>query len=93
MIKKLVKSEEELIKLVKKELRSQDLSNNQHGSDKKELNQFVNGFLEATNIKEYPVFVIAEFNFTYSGFNYKLHETSCVLNKREASKLLESFNN
>ena len=93
MIKQIVKSEEELIKLIKKEVKSRSLSNNQHGSDKDELNLAVDSFLEQYPIKKYPVLVFAKFNFRYKGFDYDLDEMVYILEKKDAVSMLETLNN
>ena len=93
MIKQIVSSEEELIKLVKKEVKSGNLSNNQHGSDEEELNLAVDSFLKQYPIKKYPVFVVAKFEFRYRGFDYNLDEMVYILDKKNAIKILETLNN
>lgn len=93
MISQIVYSKDELIELIIQEIQSRDNSNNQHFSNKDELDEIVENFLKQYKVQRYPIFVLAKFQFRYKGFSYKLDEIVYILDKKEVNKIYELFNN
>lgn len=91
MIEQIVHSEDELKKLVIKELLDDDASNNQHGEDEEHNEEIWNDFIQEYPIESYPVYVVAEFDFYYRGFDISLRASAKVITKKELQSILKDF--
>jgi len=91
MIKQVVKSEKELIKVLKKELRDPYACNNQHGNDTKEINQAVKNILKDDVPDSYPALVTGELEYRYRGFSIDLHSHIDYTTKEELLELISLF--
>jgi hypothetical protein len=90
MINQVVRSEEELRKLIRKDLKK---AGSQCAPTKKELDEQIKTFFEDEELapKEYPTYVYVDFTFQYHGFDVDLLTTSNCLTKTELEEILEQF--
>jgi hypothetical protein len=90
MIEGIIKSEEELRKLLRKDLKE---AGRQCAPTKKELDEQIEDFMNDEDFqpKEYPIYIYVDFTFVYHGFDVELLSTSHTLTKAEMQKLLNEF--
>lgn len=90
MIKQIIKSQDELEKLIREELKSPEKSNNQHGDNtEEELQNILDTFFEKDTPESYPVVAVIEFDFIYRGFDVNLN---CVVNFFTPTEIAEIHN-
>lgn len=90
MINGIIKSEEELRTLIRKDLKK---AGHQCAPTKKELDEQIESFFEDEELrpKEYPAYVYIEFTFLYHGFDVDMISTSHCLTKSEMEAILKQF--
>ncbi len=92
MIRQIVKSEKELIKLIKRELNSREESNNQHQDNtEKEIQDMVDEFFEIETPEKYPVYMFADFTFIYHGFDIDLVVSSTYYTDEDFAGIRKDF--
>lgn len=93
MINQIVNSREQLEDLMRIELESRELSNNQHGDNtKEEMQEFIDAFFGEYNPKTYPVVAVVEFNFIYHGFDIDLNGSAHFFTPKQIADLYKVLN-
>ena len=93
MICQIVKGREELEKLIREELESQEKSNNQHGDNtEEEMNEFIDAFFNEYH-PEYPVVAVVEFNFIYHGFDIDLNGSAHFISPKQIAEFHNKLQN
>jgi hypothetical protein len=90
MIDQIVKTEEELRKLIRKDLKK---AGHQCAPTKKELDEQVETFMDDEDLapKEYPIHVYVDFTFLYHGLDVDLITSSHCQTKAEMEEILKQF--
>lgn len=90
MIKQIIRSEEELRTLIRKDIKK---AGHQCAPTKKELDEQVESFMSDEELapKEYPIYAYIEFNFIYHGFDVDMLSTSHFVTKEEMEKVISEF--
>jgi hypothetical protein len=90
MIRQIVKDEESLSKLLRKEICKRAAP--QFQTTEKELDEAMIKFFNENKIKEYPIFIQFDVMFVYRGFNVDIIFSSCLLTKEEMQEYLKTLN-